>query len=277
MRITEEIVILTLDQESGGFRHALSEHHRRLVIAGAVLMDLSLENRIDTDPERLLLVNPEALNDDLLDPTLANIAGEAGTHDTAWWIARTAKRSAEILERAVGRLSDRGVLSRDENGTISVSRLVSRLHRYPTIDGEARDDIETRLFRALFGDDIPDPPDVLIVALAAACNVFEAMLSREELAEARERIDLLSRLDLIGRTVGDSIRAVPPPSPSGLGKGPGVRGDSGGSGTACRRQRIPDGRRPERILRNQLQEIRADIPRPGVRTAIHRACGPRSQ
>lgn len=213
MRITEEIVILTLDQESGGFRHALSEHHRRLVIAGAVLMDLSLENRIDTDPERLMLVDPEALNDDLLDPTLADIAGETGTHDTAWWIARTVKRSAEILERAVGRLSDRGVLSRDENGAISLSRLVSRLHRYPTIDGEARDDIETRLFRALFSDDIPDTRDVLIVALAAACNVFEAMLSSEELAEARERIDLLSRLDLIGRTVGDSIRAVPPPPP----------------------------------------------------------------
>ncbi|MCY4002131.1 MAG: cytochrome P450 [Rhodospirillales bacterium] len=213
MRITEEIVILALDQESGEFRRGLSEHHRKLVIAGAVLMDLALEDRIDTDLERLLLLDAATLNDDLLDPSLADIAGETETHDTAWWIAHIAKRSDEILERTVGRLTDRGVLSRDENGAIMLSRLVARLRRYPVIDGEARTDIETRIFRTLFGDDIPDHRDVLIVALAAASNVFQTMLSSEELTAARERIDLVSRLDLIGRVVGDSIRAVAPPPP----------------------------------------------------------------
>lgn len=214
MTITEEIVILIMDRETGTFRHALSEHHRDLVIAGAVLMDLALENRIDTDPQRLLLLDPAALNDNILDPVLDDIAAATETREPAWWLDRVARRSREILDKAITRLSDRGILSRGEDGGIFRSRLVSRLRRYTTINGEVRDDIETRVLRTVLGDDIPDARDTLIVALASACNVFEAMLTAEELAEARDRINLLSRLELMGRIVADGVRSVAAPSPS---------------------------------------------------------------
>ena len=214
MTITEEIVILIMDRETGTFRHALSEHHRDLVIAGAVLMDLALENRIDTDPQRLLLLDPAALHDNILDPVLDDIAAATETREPAWWLDRVARRSHEILDKAITRLSDRGILSRGEDGGIFRSRLVSRLRRYATINGEVRDDIETRVLRTVLGDDIPDARDTLIVALASACNVFEAMLTAEELAEARDRIILLSRLELMGRIVADGVRSVAAPSPS---------------------------------------------------------------
>lgn len=213
MTITEEIVILILDRETGTFRHSLSEHHRNLVIAGAVLMDLALANRIDTDPERLYLLDPAAVNDAILDPVLTDIATAAETREAAWWLDRVARHSPEILGKAVARLSDQGILSRGEDGGIFRSQLVSRLRRYETIDGEIRDDIETRVLRTVLGDDIPDARDTLIVALVSACNIFEAMLTAEELTEARERIRLLSRLELLGRVVADSVRSVSAPSP----------------------------------------------------------------
>ncbi len=213
MRIIEEIVILILDRETGAFRHSLSEHHRNLVISGAVLMDLAFENRIDTDPDRLLLLNPAAVNDDVLDPVLADIAAAPETRDPAWWLDRVARRGPEILDIAVARLSDSGILSRSEDGSIFLSWHVSRLHRYPTADGEVRNDIETRVLRTVLGDEIPDARDTMIIALASACKVFEAMLSAEELAEARERIKLLSQMDLMGRIVADSVRTVSASSP----------------------------------------------------------------
>ena len=44
------------------------------ILAGAVLMDLAMEYRIDTDPERLVLLDDTPVGDSLLDPTLARIA-----------------------------------------------------------------------------------------------------------------------------------------------------------------------------------------------------------
>ena len=43
-------------------------------LAGSVLMDLALDNRIDTDLETLTLVDATPTGDELLDPALEEIA-----------------------------------------------------------------------------------------------------------------------------------------------------------------------------------------------------------
>ena len=56
-------------------------------LAGGVLMDLALENRIDTDLENLVLIDTTSVGDSLLDPTLAEIeAGEK--RDARFWVER---------------------------------------------------------------------------------------------------------------------------------------------------------------------------------------------
>ena len=213
LRVTEELLLLLMDAESGGIRYSFPAHQRDVVIAGAVLMDLALENRIDTDAERLFLIDPKPLDDDLLDPVLLDIAGETETHDTAYWIMRTARRGSVLRNRALDRLIGRGILEAETNGLVFLSRLVARARRYPTVDGEIRADVQSRVLTALFSDDIPDARDVIIIGLAAACGVFESILSREELADVQERIDTISRLDLMGRTIRESIGTIEPAAP----------------------------------------------------------------
>ena len=210
LRLAEEIVLLIIDQQSGEVRHSLTDHARNFVIGGAVLMDLSLENRIDTDLDQLFLVDSTPLNDDLLDPALAEIAAETETRDTRYWLARIAGQGEQIREKATARLIEHGILSPEENGRVFMSLVVSRVRRYPVIEGKTLEDIESRIMRTIFGDEIPDPRDTLIIALADACRVFESILSRDELAQVRERINFISRLELIGRTIGDSIKTFEP-------------------------------------------------------------------
>ena len=76
LRITEELLLLIMDAESGGIQHSLSAHQRDAVIAGSVLMDLALANRIDTDPERLFLIARDPVDDALLDPTLQELSAK---------------------------------------------------------------------------------------------------------------------------------------------------------------------------------------------------------
>ena len=211
LRVTEELLLLVLDAESGGIRHSLPTHRQDALFAGAVLTDLALENRIDTDTERLFPIDAKPLDDDLLDPVLLEITGEAETHDTAYWVARTAKRGSAIRKRALDRLVGHGILQAEANGLVFLSRLVARARRYPNLDGETRKDVQSRVMAALFSDEIPEPRDVVIIGLAAACGVFECILSRDELADVQERIDIISRLDLLGHTIRESVGTIEPP------------------------------------------------------------------
>ena len=70
------------------------------------------------------------------------------------------------------------------------------------------DDVRLRIMRALFSDDIPEPRDAVIIALAEASGALRGILSESERSEAQERIDLFRRIDLIGRSVAEALRKV---------------------------------------------------------------------
>jgi len=218
LRFAEEILLLVLDEERGGLAASLSPDSLNLALAGAVLMDLALEDRIDTDLERLMLVDPTPFGDDILDPTLAEIATDGQSRNTGYWLARIAGRGDQIRRAALARLIERGILRSEAHGLLFLVPSVSRSRRYPAADGQQVEEARLRIMRILFSDDVPDPRDIAIIALANACGVFRTILSSEERAQVRDRIDLLKNLDLIGRTMGLAIEGLeepdePPPEP----------------------------------------------------------------
>ena len=73
LRFAEEIMLLLLDDQDGSFL-PIPEWSMQCALAGAVLMDLALEDRIDTDLDSLILVDKAPTGDPLLDPTLERIA-----------------------------------------------------------------------------------------------------------------------------------------------------------------------------------------------------------
>ena len=136
LRFAEEILLLLLDEERGDIASGLSPHSLNIALAGAVLMDLALADRIDTDLEQIIVVDSTPLEDDLLDPTLADIAQEPHGRDAGFWLAHTARRGDEIRDRAFARLVERSILEAEAEGLFFLSRLVSRSRRYPTIAGK---------------------------------------------------------------------------------------------------------------------------------------------
>ena len=200
LRFAEEIMLLLLDDEGGEFLH-VSDWSLRCALAGAVLMDLALENRIDTDLKQLVLVDATPVGDDLLDPTLARIADATETHDAAHWVHQTARHADQIRERALERLIEHGILQRQEESFL----WVFKSRRYPAVDGKADREVKLRIMSVLFSDEIPDPRDIVIVCLAEACGIFQALLSRRELTHASARIEQVRKLDLIGQAISQAV------------------------------------------------------------------------
>ena len=203
LRFAEEIMLLLLDDEGERFLR-VPNWSLRYALAGAVLMDLAMEDRIDTDPERLILVDPTPFGDDLLDPALAAVAAATETRDARFWVEREANRADETREAAIESLVTRGILERREGRFL----WVFRSRRYPLIDGKAEREVKLRIMEVLFSDKVPTPRDVVIICLADACGIFTELLSRREVRLALPRIELIRSMDLIGRAVTAAIRDI---------------------------------------------------------------------
>ena len=203
LRFAEELMLLILDDENGKFAR-VPDRLMRYALAGGVLMDLALENRIDTDLKNLILVDSTPVQDSLLDPTLADIAQATDTKDARFWVERTALRADEIREVALNRLVEQGILKREEDRFL----WVFQSRRYPIVDNTAEREVKLRIMEVLFSDQIPDPRDVVIIGLAHACDIFTEILSARELARVADRIDQVRKLDLIGQAMSQAITDI---------------------------------------------------------------------
>ena len=202
LTFAEEIVLLLLDDKSGEFV-PVPAWSRKCALAGAVLMDLALRGRIDTDLRTLVVVDRSPVGDDLLDPVLATIVAEEATHDARHWVERVAEEQSDrIRSQALARLVARGILE-SEGGRLL---FVLRTRRYPVIEGKAEREVRLRIMHVLFSDDIPSPRDIVIICLADACRIFGRIMTETEAERARERIDVVRRMDLIGQAVSSAIR-----------------------------------------------------------------------
>ncbi len=202
LRFAEEIVLLMLRDDDGKFEPVpvTSMQH---ALAAAVLMDLALEDRIDTDPENLVLIDSTPVGDSLLDPTLEQIAaGEQ--HDARHWVEQTARQADDIRGQALARLIERGILEQHDERFL----WVFRSRRYPIVDGKEEREVKLRILGVLLSDEIPDPRDIVIICLADACGLLRLLLPKRELESVRDRIEQVRKLDLIGQAMAQAIRDV---------------------------------------------------------------------
>ena len=203
LRFAEEIMLLLLDDKGGKFAD-LPAPSVECALVGAVLMDLALEGRIDTDPERLFVVDPTPLKDHLLDPTLARIVQASETHDARHWIEQTIAYAGDIRDRSLARLVERGILRREDDRFL----WVFQTRRYPVIDDQPVQEVKLRIMGVLFSDEIPDARDIVIISLSDACGIFRGLLSSRELRGAAPRIEQVGKMDLIGREVSKAVRHI---------------------------------------------------------------------
>jgi hypothetical protein len=197
MTFADSLYLLMLDEKKGDFDWVA---HRRFdhAMAGAILMELALANRIDADLDRLVLVNAEPVGDGLLDRVLGMFGKEPKTRNASWWIEELALRLGDLKDILLARLNAAGVLKETtQKGFLGLKKTrwqVAADHDDMTV-------LLKRIRTTVLGDDIPDPRDIVLVSLLCACNLMGHLFTPRDLLDAKERIDLLCRMDLIGQAV----------------------------------------------------------------------------
>ena len=206
MRFAEEFLLL-LRAEDGTLSRA-AEWLVRAGLGAAVLMDLALENRIDTDPDGLFLTDPAPLGDPLLDPMLAEIAQAETTHDALYWVDHATRHADEIRETALERLIGNGVLEMKDERFL----WIFGTKRYFILDEKVERELVQRIKTVLLSEVIPDPEDIVIITLADGCGLIAPLLSPDEAARAAPRLELVRMMDLIGRAFLNAMEVAVQPA-----------------------------------------------------------------
>jgi hypothetical protein len=200
LTLTEELLLLSHDERDGTFD--LPGNVLDLALAAAVLMDLALRDRIDTDVEKAIIINTEPTGEPVLDAALAKLQEEDVAGTLAEWLSLLSNDGPDHRDGSIARLVERGVLHQKAERFL----WVFETKRYPLINGQQLEAVTARIFALLTTDEIPDPRDIVIIALAQSCGLLDRIVSSydltdEEKAHAEARIDQIVRIDLVGRAM----------------------------------------------------------------------------
>ena len=203
LTFAEEFLLLAHDEDSGDFAE-IGFQVMSSVLAGAALMDLALQGRIDSDQHHLILVDPKPVDEPILDFCLARIAETREPKSIQDWITALAIHGARLRSLTIDRLLARGILERANKRFL----WVFHTRVYPLIDERETVEVKRRIADILFTDDIPDPRDTFLLALAERSGLLTEVFSQAVAEDRRERIQQLLHLDLLGQAVNKAIRHI---------------------------------------------------------------------
>jgi hypothetical protein len=202
--LPEAIVLLSLDDATGRpvGRGGMAPG---LALAGALLMELALAGRLDTDGDRVELVEATPTGDAVLDAALAAVAAPGTPRDARGLIHLLSREAAAARAALLDRLVADGVLRRVEDRRL----FLFADRRHPKAEG--RDDATQargRLRATLLEETIPEPRDALLLGLARAAGLLPLLLSAEELARVQPWLGLVTRIESLNRSLGAAVADI---------------------------------------------------------------------
>ncbi|MCW8087620.1 GOLPH3/VPS74 family protein [Sabulicella glaciei] len=205
LTMPEEIMLLLLDDRTGrpiGLPAPAGDY----ALSSAILMELSLQGRVDTDLERLMVTSQKPTDDPVLDEALIMISSSQTMRDSRHWIVEIGRKTEHLRSMVLDRLTAKGVLRREEGRFL----WVFPERRYPKPpEGQAEvKEVRARLRDVLLHDEIPEPREALMIGLARSAGLIPLILSPEEQDRAMARVDQVADLEELGRTLSSVTREV---------------------------------------------------------------------
>lgn len=202
--IPEELYLITVNKLKGR-RAFLKSKKFDILLAASILMDLALHNRIDNDLDYIIPDRPEPTGHPLLDVALEQIQQSPEHQKITWWLLKLAEKGSRFREILVSGLLEKGLLRMERQQVF----LGFSSNTYPILVNDQKIfEVKTRMKTLIFGSDLPDFRDVVIISVAWYGGLFDMILTDEEIQKHQKRIEQLARMDLIGQAVSKSMREV---------------------------------------------------------------------
>ena len=200
LSMLEEVVLLAVDEKSGGLR-STREFGTAYALVGAVFFDLALARKIDTGTEEVRIVDTNPTGNATLDRVLAHMAAHPELKTVRSWVEEIFHRKDDLEGEALASLIAQGILRHEKSKLL----WIIDVERFPMVHNKPQQDVRVRLANTILRDGIPDTRDIMLVSIAEPCGLLGYVLSESALGLRQPRIRMLCNLETISRTVIDAI------------------------------------------------------------------------
>lgn len=202
LTLAEELLLIVLDDNSGKLFPTAKPFAIDIAIAASLIMELTLNGRIDTDSEKLFVISSKPTGNQILDDVLFEIDAENTNITTSAWLTRIAQKGESLNQLIIDGLVNRGILMSVEKRLL----WVFKTRVYPPASGIEEREVRARVMHLINSNEIPNPRDSLIVGLLRATSLMNHLFNPATLDKLQIRIDTIVNLEEINRSLSKSVQ-----------------------------------------------------------------------
>lgn len=199
LNLAEELLLLALEDEEGKPSGAASGS-LECGLAGAVLMELALADRISLDSGNVVVADASPVGERVLDRALAKIADSSKARTAEHWICGGLD-SVALKYTLLDGLVEKGIIAREERKVL----WIIPTQRYPERDGRPEQELRERIRAVVLEGQRPEPRLAAVIVLVKACDLTDEVFSREERKQARQRLEEISDEEAIDGAVSGAV------------------------------------------------------------------------
>jgi hypothetical protein len=203
LNIAEKFLVIAHHPEKGRF--LISHLYIKYGLAGAILLDMTLEDRISLEDRRLMLKTGRTTTDPVKDEVTLLMSQAGKPHRADYWVRRLAGRYTRYLKQILKGLEEKRVVRIEDRKFLGIIpyRAVFLLESYTrsNIIGKLKNDI--LVYRASAGD------NMALAGLIEACRMHRLLTAdRDELRMIRSQVRKIIRESPVSDVVAHTIRQV---------------------------------------------------------------------
>ncbi len=202
LSLGEELLLLALKDDKGTMIQAASSA-LPFGLAGAVLMELSLQKKIEIQGKRLVVTGATGPKDPLLNEYWQTIRDKEKPKAIRTWIEKFGGNN-KLRNRYLEQLIQKNILTRERKKIL----LVFPGNRFPTTDPRPETEERDRLRRTVLEDESPDARTFMLISLIRACDLIKEVFPGPERKEAKKKIAALVKNEAFGKAITEEITAI---------------------------------------------------------------------
>ncbi|WP_223034414.1 GOLPH3/VPS74 family protein [Hanstruepera marina] len=182
LNLVDKLLLLALDDDKGTF--VSGPFALTYGLAGAILLELSLQNCISIANKKVVVTTTKGLDDGLLNSYLEVIRDSKKERSLKYWVEKLGNKERAIKKDSLDKLILKGILTKREEKFL----WVFNNDKFPTVNAKPENSLRHRLYDIIEHDKKPELDELMLISLIDACNLNRTVYGKDRAKRCKDQI-----------------------------------------------------------------------------------------
>jgi len=202
LNLIDQLTLLALDDEKGTFLADSTAYS--YAIAGAIIMELALEERIDLSGEKVVVKDKSKTGDKIIDAYFDTIIESGKERNVKSWVDRFGDKANKIKLATIDKLIENRILDKREGKIL----WIFSNDKYPMQNPRLENQLRNRLYDIIVNSHRPELKEIMLLNLIESCSLGKEVFGKAQVKTFKKKLKTVNESDHLGDSISKSVKEI---------------------------------------------------------------------